>query len=178
MLDRIGRGPQPVTRSRLFEYLLYWCQQTEHRQHDLAPDADVNMMEDQELAYPEQLEQEDSIQRELQWCLQRRLIVEVRTSGSITAHLLYTVLHITQVERSYCETTLTYYRLYLTVVLASRGCLSSLKYSRVTVGARNTFLLCAGAEGRQHSVPHVVTRVSCNCVVSAPAESRRARSRG
>lgn len=62
--------------------------------HEVAPEVDVDMqrrvLEDHEgapevrhdLAPREILEVDSNIQRDLQWCVQRRLIVEVTISGS------------------------------------------------------------------------------------------------
>ncbi|KAL3160560.1 hypothetical protein ABBQ32_010857 [Trebouxia sp. C0010 RCD-2024] len=99
VLDRMGRGPQAVTRSRLFEYMLHFCRQIGHRMHELAPDVDVDMMrymlEDQEeapqvrhdLAPRERLEEDSNIQRDLQWCVQRRLIVEEQQEDNTMYHM-------------------------------------------------------------------------------------------
>ena len=93
MSDIIARGPGVVTRSRLFEYMLYFCRQTEHRLDELDPAAsrgdvgkeiypeDADHMAYNKLSPREILEHDQLIEHDLQWCVQHRLIVEVTDLG-------------------------------------------------------------------------------------------------
>lgn len=81
MLDIVGKGPNGVPRSRLFEYMLFLCKVTVHRLDELGPDAAPTAasadMESEQLAPREVLENDQHIEQDLQWCVQHRLMAEV-----------------------------------------------------------------------------------------------------
>ena len=71
MSDIIGKGPKGVPRIRLFHYLLYLCNRTDHRLDELDSCA-ANQRDPLE-----RLEHDEHIEQHLQWCVQHRLIAEV-----------------------------------------------------------------------------------------------------
>lgn len=85
MLDLIGKGPNGVPHSRLFEYMLFLCKVTDHRLEELNPDAAPAGasadMESEQLAPREVLENDQHIEQDLQWCVKHRLMAEVIILG-------------------------------------------------------------------------------------------------
>ena len=94
MSHRISKGPKGVSRSRLFEYMLYFCKITDHQSDKLDPNAaaaranvdtepcsrENQDMLSQQLAPREVLEHDEHIEQHLQWCVHHRLIAEVSLS--------------------------------------------------------------------------------------------------
>ena len=91
----IGKGPHFVTRDRLFKHLAFFCHKTEHRQPGI-PQLDtpelaetdmqdtghasaeyMHKVEEHWLSWQTALQNCQSIQEELQWCVQTSLLAEV-----------------------------------------------------------------------------------------------------
>lgn len=169
MSDRTHRSPEAVTASRLFCYMLFFSRQTGPgpcaHEFAAASPQDVKMLsylwEDQDSEHeacydlsPEgQTKNSNRMRQDLQWCMQRHLIVEVN---------IWPCFHCFADEHGKLK------------ILCTICCYPRMSHGRLSL----SLSLCAGATKRHGAVPFVDATGSCKCTVSAPAARRQARSTG